>query len=165
MAVKGHFLARLDTLGIGEATVVAGYWPIGTEVDDRPLLARLGERGVPCALPVLVGEGLPLIFRRWCPPDPVEDGPRGTRQPSATAPEVTPDLLLVPLLGFDGEGYRLGQGGGYYDRTLAKLRSQRPTIAVGIGYSVLRREWLPHGPHDQRMDWILTEDGLERMPA
>jgi 5-formyltetrahydrofolate cyclo-ligase len=163
--VMMHLLAAVDRLGIGPGSVVAGYWPIVTELDDRPLLARLDERGVICALPVVLSANAPLIFRRWRPLDDLEPGVLGTSHPPVTAPEVVPDVVLTPLLAFDREGYRLGQGGGYYDRTLAVLRSRGVLTAVGIGFAAQRADALPRGANDERLDWILTEEMLIQVRA
>lgn len=161
-AAAGHFLAALADVAPPAGAIAAGYWPIGTEIDDRPLLARLHERGYVCALPVVAERNAPLIFRRWSPLDAVEPGEHDTVQPPATAEEVSPDLVLVPLLAFDAAGWRLGQGVGYYDRTLAALRRTKPIIAVGIAYAAQRFDAVPHGPLDQPLDWILSEQGLSR---
>jgi 5-formyltetrahydrofolate cyclo-ligase len=163
LAVTRHGLAAMDRLGLRPGVVVAGYYPIVTELDVRPLLARFEERGVPCALPVVVGPGQPLLFRRWRPIEDVEEGDHGTWQPPVTAAAVRPDVVLVPALAVDGSGYRLGNGGGYYDRTLAALRAAGPIAAVGVTFAALRVERLPHAAHDQRLDWLLSEDGLVRV--
>lgn len=155
-------LPRRGDLGIGAGTVVGGYWPIVTEIDVRPLLARLELEGAACALPVIAETGGPLVFRRWRLEDPLEEGPRATYHPLPSAPEVTPEVLFVPLLAFDAGGYRLGQGGGYYDRTLAALRARGPVTAVGVGYAIQQVDHVPHGPHDARLDWLLTENALTR---
>jgi len=163
--VMAHLLAAVDQVGIGPGSVVAGYWPIVTELDGRPLLARLDERGVICALPVVVSAGAPLQFRRWRPLDELEPGVLGTSHPSVTAPEVVPDVVLAPLLAFDGEGYRLGQGGGYYDRTLAALRSRGAVTAVGVGFAAQQVDAVPRSANDERLDWILTEEMLMQVRA
>ena len=163
--VMAHLLAAVDKVGIGPGSVVAGYWPIVTELDDRPLLARLDERGVICALPVVVSAGAPLQFRRWRPLDELEPGVLGTSHPLVTTPEVVPDVVLAPLLAFDGEGYRLGQGGGYYDRTLAAMRSRGAVTAVGVGFAVQRVDAVPRSANDERLDWILTEEMLMQVRA
>jgi 5-formyltetrahydrofolate cyclo-ligase len=163
--VMAHLLAAVDKVGIGQGSVVAGYWPIVTELDDRPLLARLDERGVICALPVVVSAGAPLQFRRWRPLDELEPGVLGTSHPMVTTPEVVPDVVLAPLLAFDGEGYRLGQGGGYYDRTLAAMRSRGAVTAVGVGFAVQRVDAVPRSANDERLDWILTEEMLMQVRA
>ena len=161
--VMTQMLTALDTLEVGPGSVVAGYWPIVTELDDRPLLARLDERGVICALPVVVSAGAPLLFRSWGPLDELEPGVLGTSHPTAAAPEVVPDVVLVPLLAFDRDGYRLGQGGGYYDRTLAALRSRGPLTAIGVGFAVQETDRVPRGANDERLDWVLTEEGLTQV--
>lgn len=157
-----HLLSRLEDVGIRSGSAVAGYWPIATEIDDRPLLARLHEHGCVCALPVVVAKGAPLAFRRWAPLDEVEPGDHGTWQPLAFAEEVTPALVIVPLLAFDKAGWRLGQGVGYYDRTLARLRADGRVVAVGMAYAAQRFRAVPHGPLDQPLDWLLTEQSLAR---
>jgi len=159
------FLPRLDDLKLRPGQVVAGYWPIITEIDIRPLLARLIDRGFGCCLPVVVSECEGLEFRRWQTTDMLEPGARETMHPSVAAPLVRPDALFVPLLAFDDHGRRLGQGGGYYDRTLAALRRDNPPIAIGVGYAAQRLEHVPTGPDDARMDWLLTEHNLNRAMA
>lgn len=162
LAILRHALANVQAIGITEGSVVAGYWPLGTEIDIRPLLARLCERGAICSLPVIVANGL-LAFRSWRPGDRLEDGDRGTMHPPASAPPVEPEFLFVPILAVDDEGYRLGQGGGYYDRTLQQLRACRRVTAVGVGYAVQHVNRLPRDADDQPMDWVLTEAGLTRV--
>lgn len=155
--VRDHVLA-----GRLKAVVVAGYWPIGDELDVRPLLGALAECGVTIALPVVVEPRRPLDFRAWKPGDLLEAGAHGTYHPYADAPLVAPDLLLVPLLAFDDDGYRLGYGGGYYDRTIQALRARRPVITVGVGYAAQRMETVPHDDNDQVLDYTVTEQGLRR---
>ncbi len=165
--------AAVDPAGAGEAlaqvalrdcpppagAVVAGFWPMGPEIDLRPLLHALHARGQPLALPVTPRRGLPLRFRRWAPGEPLAHGPMGTRQPEA-GEEVAPDWLLVPLLAFDRAGRRLGYGGGYYDRTLAALPG---AVAVGVAYAVQEvpdPPGVPAGPMDARLPRVATEAGL-----
>jgi 5-formyltetrahydrofolate cyclo-ligase len=163
IAVTKHVLAGLGDLGAVPGCVVGGYWPIATELDDRPLLARLHERGFACALPCLGETDPPLVFRRWRPTDELEAGDRGTQQPFASSPEVAPEILLVPLLAVDRQGFRLGQGGGHFDRTLARLRSRGILTAVGVAYAIQRVERLPRDDRDQPLDWLVTEAGLIRL--
>ena len=139
------------------AGVVTGFWPINEEIDIRPLMRELGAAGCQLALPVVQGKGKPLLFRAWSAGDFLEAGVFGTLQPSADRPAVEPDALLVPLLACDREGWRLGYGGGFYDRTLQGLRAQRKVTAVGVAFNVQLVPAVPRGPDDQRLDWLLTE--------
>lgn len=151
--VQAHFR-------FGPADIVAGYWPLGDEIDPRALLRRLDEGGVGLALPAVARRDRPLIFRSWRPGEPLLPGEFGTWHPAEGAPVVVPTLLLVPLVAFDRAGHRLGYGGGYYDRTLARLRESRHTRAIGLGYAAQEFDQLPAGPHDQRLDGVATETGF-----
>jgi 5-formyltetrahydrofolate cyclo-ligase len=137
--------------------VVSGFWPIKEEIDIRPLMIDLLNQGCQLALPVVQGKGLPLLFRAWRPGDALEAGVFGTLQPSARREVVEPDALIVPLLACDEEGWRLGYGGGFYDRTLAGLRAKKTVTAVGVGFNDQLVPEVPHGPSDQRLDWLLTD--------
>ncbi|MBI2240750.1 MAG: 5-formyltetrahydrofolate cyclo-ligase [Magnetospirillum gryphiswaldense] len=151
---------QADRLGFSCGTVVAGYWPMGDEIDPRPLLEILAGRGCVIGLPVVMARGQPLVFRQWEVGDTLEQGLHGTCHPAAHAAEVHPDLLLVPLLAFDSQGYRLGYGGGYYDRTLAGLRDRAYVTAIGVGFAAQQVQAVPRDKYDQRLDMILTEQGL-----
>ena len=152
-ALARHVLARCPP---PPGAVVAGYWPMGDEMDVRPLLAALAERGHVLALPVTPPRGQPLRFRRWRPGEALRPGPLGTSVP-AEGEEARPDWLLVPLLAFDRAGRRLGYGGGYYDRTLAALRG---AVAVGCAHSVQEVPEVPAGPEDVRLARVATETGV-----
>ena len=165
VAAMRLFFANLDALGVGPGSVVAGYWPISTEIDPRPILARLDDRGITCALPAVVQAAAPLVFRRWRPADPLEYGTYETRHPLPSAPEVRPDVVVMPLLAVDAAGRRLGYGAGYYDRTLAALRATGPVTTVGLGYFIQLVERVPHEDHDEPLDWILTDRALTRVGA
>ncbi len=138
-------------------TVVSGFWPIKDEIDIRPLMVELHRRGCQLALPVVQGRDKPLLFRAWRPGDPLERGVFGTLQPSAKRETLEPEALIVPMLACDKEGWRLGYGGGFYDRTLAGLRARRRVTAVGVGFNAQLVDDVPHGPDDQRLDWLLTD--------
>lgn len=137
--------------------VVSGFWPIKDEIDIRPLMDWLFNKGCRIALPVVQGRGQRLLFRAWKPGDALEPGVFGTLQPSPSSETVEPDALLVPLLACDGEGWRLGYGGGFYDRTLDDLRRKRKVTAIGVGFDLQFVEEVPHGADDQRLDWLLTD--------
>lgn len=142
--------------------VAAFCWPIKHEPDIRALLTVWAEAGVRSALPVVVGEGQPLAFREWTPTTPLAPDRYGIPTPTGGA-WLTPDLILLPLNGFDAAGYRLGYGGGYFDRTLAAL-APRP-LAVGVGFEINRVDSIRPEAHDQRLDWIVTENGAFRPDA
>jgi 5-formyltetrahydrofolate cyclo-ligase len=136
--------------------IIAGYWPMGEEMDPRPLMLALASRGHFLALPVTPPRGQPLAFRAWAPGAALRPGPMGTSEPVA-GEELRPDVLLVPLLAFDRAGRRLGYGGGYYDRTLATLPGAK---AIGIAYAGQEMPEVPAGPQDFRLPLIATEAGV-----
>jgi 5-formyltetrahydrofolate cyclo-ligase len=137
--------------------IVSGFWPIKEEIDIRPLLIELHNQGCQLALPVVQGKGQPLLFRAWRPGDPLESGVFGTLQPQARREAIEPEALLVPLLACDEEGWRLGYGGGFYDRTLVGLRAKKNVTAVGVAFNAQLVPEVPRGPDDQRLDWLLTD--------
>lgn len=137
---------------------MSGFLPIGSEVDSRPTLVGALSRGLDIALPAVIEPAAPLVFRRWRPGDPLVKEAFGTSAPAPDAPLVVPDILLVPLLAFDRAGYRLGYGGGFYDRTLERLRAAgRAVLAVGIGLAAQEVDAVPREGYDQPLDWIVTE--------
>ncbi len=144
---------------IPPGTLVAGYWPMAQELDPRPALEALHGLGHPLCLPVVTAAGEPLLFRRWAPGDGLMDGGHGTRHPLGTAPLAVPEVLLVPLLAYDDAGFRLGYGGGYYDRTLAALDAP---LTIGVAFAGQRVAAVPHDPYDRPLDHVLTERGLVR---
>jgi 5-formyltetrahydrofolate cyclo-ligase len=158
-AVLAGFAAALD---LAPGAVVAGYCAFRDEADPRALMRTLAARGHRLALPAMVAKAAPLRFHVWCESDPLVVHPYGVREPRPECPVVVPDVLLVPMLAFDADGYRLGYGGGFYDRTLEALRATRPVLAIGIAYAGQQRTDVPRGEHDQRLDAVLTENGLTR---
>ena len=138
-------------------TVVSAFWPFRRELDLRPLLHRLHEAGQVVVLPVVVAKRAPLMFRLWTPDTSLEVGGFGVPIPPESAPVVEPDWLLVPFLAFDDKGYRLGYGGGFYDRTLAALRARKSIFSIGVGYDGQQVDQVPRGPNDGRLDAIVTE--------
>jgi len=136
---------------------VSAYWPMGTEIDPRPLIEALFGRGHTIGLPVTVGRGTALVFRSWVPGLALVSGGFGTQIPGPAQPALVPEVLLVPLLAFDRCGFRLGYGGGFYDRTLAALRAAGPVRALGLAYAGQEVTKVPRDTHDQGLDWIVTE--------
>lgn len=154
-------LGKAVDLSVG--AVVSAFWPLPGEIDTRPLMTALHDRGCRVALPVMRGPGLPLDFRVWQPGDELVPAAFDTREPSTDKPVLTPSVLLVPLLAFDREGYRLGYGGGFYDRTLADLRESGAVLAIGLAYAGQEMARVPHDDKDQPLDWIVTEDEAIRI--
>ena len=135
--------------------VVSGFWPMGQEIDIRPLLLALHERGHPIVLPETPKRGNPLIFRLWHPGAVMVPERFGTSRPDGEVRD--PDFLLVPLLAFDRRGYRVGYGAGYYDRTLAGLIGR---FRLGVAYAAQELDAVPAGPYDERLDAVATERGV-----
>ncbi len=158
-------LRFLDAITVPDGAPVSGFWPIRGEINVMPLLRALAARGHPVALPVVAGRGRPLVFRAWREGDATADGPYGIREPLASAPALSPRVVLVPLLAFDRAGHRLGYGGGFYDRSLAGLRAQAPVLAVGIAWAAQEVPAVPHDSRDQRLDWVVTERAALRLPG
>jgi 5-formyltetrahydrofolate cyclo-ligase len=138
-------------------SVVSGFYPYESEIDVRPLLGKLGLEGWTPSLPVILGKNLPLEFRRWYPGELTVPGRWNIPRPVEDAPVVVPDVLLVPLLAFDRAGYRLGYGGGFYDRTLADLKPRKRVVAIGVAYAAQEVDFVPRGPHDEPLDFIMTD--------
>jgi 5-formyltetrahydrofolate cyclo-ligase len=138
---------------------VSAFLAIGEEIDPLPLMRRLWACGHAVGLPVMIGKGQPLTFRRWQEGEPLGAAMWGIREPLPEAPAIEPDVLAVPLLAFDRAGFRLGYGGGFYDRTLEGLRARKRVIAVGLGYDELEVDDVPHLDYDQPLDWVLTPSG------
>ncbi len=133
----------------------AGYMPMRSELDPLPAMADLAM-DAPVGVPVIVAKATPLVFHRWTLQTAMIDGPFGARVPEAGHPMV-PQVVIVPLVAFDRHGGRLGYGGGFYDRTLERLRAQGPVFAVGYAWAAQEVDRLPQDPTDQRLDAMVTE--------
>lgn len=149
--------ARLlcDVLASHRGQVLAGYMPIRTEIDPLPAMTQAAAYGA-VGVPVIQGEGRPLLFSRWTPDSAMKSGPFGARIPQVDD-YIVPEILIVPLVAFDRAGGRLGYGGGFYDRTLEMLRAQGKVLAIGFAYAAQEAEDLPLEPTDQPLDMIVTE--------
>lgn len=151
---NARLLARLA----GEAAgIVSGFRPIRTEIDPTPTMAALIAEGRRLCVPVIEAKGAPLKFREWRPGAAMTVGPFGAEIP-AEGDWLEPEALIVPLVGWDRAGWRLGYGGGFYDRTLERLRSTRPTVAIGFAYAAQELDAAPREPTDQRLDALVTEE-------
>ena len=151
LVVEAAARLRLD------APVVSVYWPIRSELNTRPLIDALADKGYQVTLPVMHKVRHPLVFRDFLPGDDLVKGPYGLSEPAEDRPARDPDILFSPLSAFDRRGYRLGYGGGIYDATLSELRAKKSVIAIGVAYSFQEVDHVPTEPHDQRLDYFLTE--------
>lgn len=143
---------------LARARVVAGYWPLRSEVDVRPALETLHARGARVALPAVVDPR--LVFRAWSPGAPLAAGAFGVSAPGPEAETLRPDAVIVPLARFDRRGHRIGYGKGHYDRALAELDAAGPVVAVGVAFAVQETARVPAEPHDRPLDLIVTEEGI-----
>ncbi|MEL6646265.1 MAG: 5-formyltetrahydrofolate cyclo-ligase [Pseudomonadota bacterium] len=157
-----HAKARADSAALlsellaGHRGVpLAGYMPIRTEIDPLPAMDEAAAHG-PVGVPVIQAEGQPLAFSRWEPGGLLKHGPFGAHVP-VIDDYFDPEILVVPLVAFDRQGGRLGYGGGFYDRTLERLRARRATLAIGFAYSAQEAAHLPLEATDQPLDMIVTE--------
>ena len=154
-AADGFDAARLPPVRIA-----ALYRPLGSEIDPTPLGRRLALSGVVLALPVVIAVDAPLAFRRAIEGGALRPDGLGIPAPGPEAETVTPDLIVTPVLGFDAYGGRIGQGGGFYDRTLASLRSKAQVFALGLAFDGQQVDRLEMDAHDQSLDGVLTPSGL-----
>jgi len=149
--------ARPFPLAIEPGAVVSGFMPMKSEINPIPLMRKLADAGATLALPVVAGKGRPLIMRAWSVGEPLASGVWGIREPKPDAPEVFPDILIVPLLAFDRRGHRIGYGAGYFDMTITALRARKPVVAAGIAFAAQEIAEVPTTPRDARLDLVLTE--------
>jgi len=149
----------LQWLGDQRFPVISGYMPIRSEIDILPVMHQLHLQGKTLCVPVITGAGQPLKFRQWSPDCQMETGPFGASVP-VSGNWLVPDLVLCPLLAFDNQGHRLGYGGGFYDRSLAQIRSQKPVTALGYAYAAQATPDLPIEPTDQPLDGMASENGV-----
>ena len=149
--------ARDFPVPIAPGVIVSAFSPMKSEINPIPLMRKLHDAGAQLALPVIVGRGKPLIMRAWKFGDAFKAGQWGIREPVAEAPEVHPDILIVPLAAFDRRGHRIGFGAGYYDMTIGTLRAKKKVIAIGIAFAAQEIERVPATERDARLDFMLTE--------
>ena len=158
--LAAHCAELMHSFGPG---IYAAYLPIRSEISPLPLVAALHSAGQQTAMPITPAEGEALSFRLWAVGDDLEAGPYGTSQPLTVGQPVLPDIILAPLLAFDAAGWRLGYGGGFYDRTIADLAMRRHQCAViGLGFDGQKLDKVPIGPYDMPLDALLTPSGLHR---
>ena len=148
---------RAFPVAVAPGVIVSGFMPLKSEISPLPLVKSLAGSGARLALPVIAGRGKPLVMREWKFDEPLDRGQWGIREPKPEAAEVAPDILLVPLLAFDRTGHRIGYGAGYYDMTIAGLRSRKTVTAVGIAFAAQEVAKVPTTERDARLDLVLTE--------
>ena len=137
--------------------IVSGFIPYKSEITTVPMMNSLRKQGWETCLPVVLAAEEPLVFRLWKPGDALVPGVWDIPIPPGSATDVLPDVLLVPMLAFDRAGYRLGYGGGFYDRTLEKLRKLKRVAAIGVAYQAQMVDQVPIGPYDAPLDFVMTE--------
>jgi len=147
------------------AGVVAGYYPVGSELSPLGLMAALENEGWRGALPVVAARNEGLEFYAWREGDALAPGAHNIPRPPDGAAALVPDIVIAPLLCFDRQGYRLGYGGGYYDRTLQSLRDEGEVVVIGLAFAAQMVDEVPHAPFDQKLDWVLVEDKLIKCGA
>jgi 5-formyltetrahydrofolate cyclo-ligase len=150
-------LAHPFPVTVEAGQIVSGFSPIRSEINPLPLMRRCAEQGAILALPAIAGRGRPLAMRVWEKDVPLVRGQWGIREPRAEAPEVIPDIMIVPLATFDRRGHRIGYGAGYYDMTIAAARARKPAVAIGLAFAIQESEDVPVLSHDQPLDFVLTE--------
>lgn len=158
-AAAAAIAGRAFPVKVVAGMIVAGFSPMKTksEINPIPLLRKLADAGAQLALPAVAGRGHPLIMRAWHFGAPLVSGQWGIREPMPDAPEVAPDILIVPLAAFDRAGHRIGYGAGYYDMTINALRAKKPVIAIGIAFAAQEIPKVPATERDARLDLVLTE--------
>ncbi len=149
---------RSFPLPVVPGTIVSGYSPMKSEFNPVPLMRKFADAGATLALPVTPKRGNPLIMRAWAFGDELASGVWGIREPKPEAPEVFPDIMLVPLAAFDRSGHRIGYGAGYYDMTIARIRAMKPVTTIGLAFAVQEIGKVPATPFDQQLDLVLTEN-------
>ena len=154
-AARAITARALDFSDLRDVTPVGGYWPIRSEVDPRPLMEALLERGQDVALSQILHPH--LSWRLWQPGDVLVKGGFGVREPGPDTPEVFPKCLIVPLVAFDRRGGRIGYGKGHFDRAIAALEAQHPVLTVGLSYAAQEIEQVPVEDHDRLLDVVITE--------
>ncbi|WP_299343580.1 5-formyltetrahydrofolate cyclo-ligase [uncultured Maritalea sp.] len=145
---------------IKSGQIVSLYWAIRDELSTEPLLVQLMDEGHQVCLPVVLGRDQPLEFRLWEAGQPLAPSGFGTLAPQAGAPVVVPDVMVLPMLGFDANGNRLGYGAGFYDRTIDQI--EKPLILVGYAFSAQEVDVMPAEPHDKPLDMVVSEAGVRR---
>jgi len=155
----------LEALPDVKGKAISVYWPLRSEIGVETLLHGLHDSGALCYLPVVEEVEKPLTFKRWQPDQSLIEGAYGVMTPPEEAEEGTPEIVILPVVAFDEQGGRLGYGGGFYDRTLEILRGNGDILALGAAFSCQRVDQVPTEATDQRLDGIVTEEGVTMFPG
>ncbi|MCY6379300.1 5-formyltetrahydrofolate cyclo-ligase [Hoeflea prorocentri] len=156
--------AGAEAIVLNKGAVISGFWPIRSEVDVRPLMFSLREKGARLCLPTIVDKTT-IVFRELLRGAPMVDTGFGTAGPGPEAAIVDPTVMLVPLAAFDRRGHRIGYGAGYYDRAIANLRKKGiEPLLIGVAFEAQEVEQIPSEAHDVALSAVLTERGLRLMP-
>jgi len=162
-AAKKAAKSFLQNITLQKHFVISAYWPLPSELDCRPLIHALFNGGYRIALPAIALQKQSICFRRWQPGDGLAKSNLGVLEPLPNAEEIIPNVVITPFLAINSQGFRLGYGGGYYDRALRILRETAPDLlAVGLGYSAQEVATLPYDENDEPLDWLVTEQGTRR---
>jgi len=148
----------LESVDLEKTSIISLYWPIGDELDCYPLIEKLQQQGHKICLPSIVGAKQPLVFREFSAGDKLVSAAFGTSEPQSSAKILMPDMIVLPLAGFDKQGNRLGYGKGFYDRTIAAM-AKKPELC-GLAFAVQELDNIPASPHDVPLEKIITENGL-----
>jgi 5-formyltetrahydrofolate cyclo-ligase len=159
-AAAEQVAARGLPFAVRPGMIVSGFMAMRSEINPLPLMRRLAEAGAKLALPAIAGRGKALIMRAYAFGDEFARGQWGIREPRPEAPEVAPDIVIVPLAAFDRAGNRIGYGAGYYDMTLHHLRAKKKVTAIGLAFAVQEMPQVPTDDRDERLDLVLTERGI-----
>jgi len=155
---------QADAIDVGPDSIVSGFWPMRSEVDVRPLMFEFRKKGARLVLPAIIDKTT-IVFRELVRGAELIDMGFGTAGPGPEAEELEPTLMLMPLAAFDDQGHRIGYGGGFYDRAIAKLRDKgRMPRLIGIAFECQRVDAVPHEAHDIPLPAIITENGLRTLP-
>ena len=147
----------IEQVDIPPNSQVSGFWPLAEELDTLPLLHALHTAGHQVLLPVMQGAGKPLVFATWAPGDTLVAASFNTLEPAADKPRVVPEVMICPLLAFDRKGYRMGYGGGFYDRSIAQIQTSQELLTIGVAFAAQEVESIITGPYDMPLHTIVTE--------
>ena len=162
-AAKQAAKSFLQNITLQQHFIISAYWPLPSELDCRPLIHTLFNDGYRIALPAVTLQKQSICFRRWQPGDSLAKSDLGVLEPLPNAEEISPNVVITPFLAINSQGFRLGYGGGYYDRALRILRETAPDLlAIGLGYSAQEVATLPYDENDEPLDWLVTEQGTRR---